>query len=1119
MTQYKIDARAGKSATPCVEGLSDIAASCRRPCVPVLRSGSTGWRAVLLGTVAAGALCIAAPRTATAGPDACTTVGNVVTCSGNQSAGIDAGPTGDFNPVPGTQLVVNNLTQDIIGFGVGGGEGIRWALGVAGTPINITTNTGSFAIRATSSGYNLADPGGDPVTLNHTGNIFAGASGISARSVGFDTGPTVAGTVSITMIGNIVSGGTGISATSEMQSGNGDASAVTVNFTGDITTNGSSAISADSVVSEGNGNAGAVTIESNGNFNGRINATSSVFGNGNSGIVDVSHQGQSGGISAQSLVGGNGNSGSVVVSNTGDIANGRINAQSIVDGVGDAAAVSITNAGNVTNSGLEIIIAAISQAKTDGDSGSVTVTSNGNLNGGGTGIVALSQAAGTGDAGGVVVSNTGNIFAARGISAASSVAAGDAGLVTVINTGNITASNQFGIDISSFAINGNTGPVRVESTGNISSANGGGILARSVANGGNAGTADVISTGDINARNNGILASSVANGAGTASAVKVTSTGNVIGGINGIFAQSQGGGGQGNIEVVINGGTVMGGTDAGVEISGGATNSLTIGANAAVSSVSGFAIVGGLGDETVNNSGVVTGNVLLGAGTDMFNNFAGALFSSGSIVELGGAGILTNAGTFAPGGIGAAPITTTLTGSFVQNAGGVFAVDVGNGTADRVNVSGTAALSGAVLPTIKGLVSASQQFTILSAAGGAANNGITVKDTLIFDYELLFPNANDMVLAVTANFTPGAGAGLTPNQRVTAAHLQSALGAGGGALGGLFGYLGNFADIASYATALDRLHAEPYLAPVKSVVLGGLGFTDSLMSCPTAASTGVNAYIAEGQCAWARMGGRVLNVDRTAANIGYEDKTWSASSGVQFALAPSWFGSAAAGYESSDIKVDNRASATGHIFHMGAGAKYISGNWQISSALTGGHARYDVIRRDVMPGVSAKGDQSLSFLSGRLRAAYVFGSENAYVKPLVDFDAVGILRGGILENGAGPVGLHVHRQTDALFSVAPAVEVGGQFAYADGTLVRPFARAGVRMFSDDELSATASFIGSPAGVPGFTVTTPLDRWMGELSAGLEVLSSDVYDARISYDGRYGENTVQHGGNVKLRAKF
>jgi len=77
----------------------------------------------------------------------------------------------------------------------------------------------------------------------------------------------------------------------------------------------------------------------------------------------------------------------------------------------------------------------------------------------------------------------------------------------------------------------------------------------------------------------------------------------------------------------------------------------------------------------------------------------------------------------------------------------------------------------------------------------------------------------------------------------------------------------------------------------------------------------------------------------------------------------------------------------------------------------------------------------------------------------------------------------------------------------------------VRLFSDDELDASATFIGTPAGVPAFTATTPLGQWMGEVSAGLEILSHDRYDARISYDGRFAERTTQHGGNIKLRARF
>jgi hypothetical protein len=54
---------------------------------------------------------------------------------------------------------------------------------------------------------------------------------------------------------------------------------------------------------------------------------------------------------------------------------------------------------------------------------------------------------------------------------------------------------------------------------------------------------------------------------------------------------------------------------------------------------------------------------------------------------------------------------------------------------------------------------------------------------------------------------------------------------------------------------------------------------------------------------------------------------------------------------------------------------------------------------------------------------------------------------------------------------------------------------------------------SRAGIPNFTVTAPLDRWMGEFSTGAELISSVCFDARLSNNGRYGESTAQHGGNT------
>ena len=68
---------------------------------------------MLLGTVAASALWLGAPRDAKAGPDDCVTAGATATCQGDQSDGITSAGATDFDPVTVTTLNVNELTDDI----------------------------------------------------------------------------------------------------------------------------------------------------------------------------------------------------------------------------------------------------------------------------------------------------------------------------------------------------------------------------------------------------------------------------------------------------------------------------------------------------------------------------------------------------------------------------------------------------------------------------------------------------------------------------------------------------------------------------------------------------------------------------------------------------------------------------------------------------------------------------------------------------------------------------------------------------------------------------------------------------------------------------------------------
>jgi hypothetical protein len=175
------------------------------------------------------------------------------------------------------------------------------------------------------------------------------------------------------------------------------------------------------------------------------------------------------------------------------------------------------------------------------------------------------------------------------------------------------------------------------------------------------------------------------------------------------------GGGPTNV-TVSSGVTVVGGT-AGVTFFAGTGNALkNFGTVENIAGVTGTAIRGFDGDETVNNFGVVTGDVVLGTGANAFNNMEGGLFNSGNTVIIGDGNLLTNHGTLSPGGANTI-LTTTLTGDFSQ-PGSELAVDLLGFNADLLAVTGDTELAGKVKPlfTLSGLGAATQWTVLTSVA-------------------------------------------------------------------------------------------------------------------------------------------------------------------------------------------------------------------------------------------------------------------------------------------------------------------------------------------------------------------------------------------------------------------
>jgi uncharacterized protein with beta-barrel porin domain len=890
---------------------------------------------------------------ATSGTVTVTSAGNIST-GGTGAGGIVAYSASAVTVTSIGNITTGGVTAD--GIQATGG-GIDGTVTVTSTG-NITTGgynarginaIGAGAVTVTSTGnittggataYGIKATGFGAVTVTSTGNITT-----AGNSIGISANSTGAGAVTVTSTGNITtSNAVGINAYSS--------GAVTVTSTGNVTTGSTGAIG---IFALGVG-AGAVTVTSTGNIGTTGSSAAGIYARGNgaeaetvtsTGNITTAGDGAFG-IRATGFA-------AVTVTSTGNIATTGASANGIyaVSLVGGA--VTVTSTGNITTAGDGAF-----GIEASANAGAVTVTSAGNITAAGNsafGIQAVSDGAGA-----VTVTSTGNIttggYNARGISAIGG------GAVAVTSAGNITAAGNSsnGIYASGFG----SGGVAVTSTGNITvggdSSNG--IIAL------NSGTGAIVVTSTGNIKTTGNYADGIfAAGAG---AVTVTSTGNITTAGSGSFGISAEGGGP--FAVTIKSGTVSGGSGsgAGVDLAGGTNNTLTN--FGTVMALSGLAILGDTGNNTVNNSGTVIGNVLLGSGTNAFNNLAGGFFDSGATVDLGAGNTLTNAGTLSPGGAGVIQ-TTALTGNLVQSATGrlVTDINIAGATSDRVNVSGTANLAGAVQVQVLNPTLGAFQQTILSAAGGTTTNGLSLLASPVLHAQLVFPNATDVVVkSAGINFlTPG----LNNNQTSLANAFNGAAQTAG--LGGpVFNFLLNgVTSVPGYNLALNQLSGEAATGTQQATFDAMNTFMGAMLDpfnrgATSAPGGSVSGYASEGDASAYAADGR----KRTAAERDAYAMFTKAPPQTFEARWNVW----AAGFGGSQTTDGNAAvgsnGATSRIAGTAVGADYLFSPDTIAGfALAGGGTNYVVGnglgsgRSDLFQaGVYARHTMGAAYIAGAL---------------------------------------------------------------------------------------------------------------------------------------------------------
>ncbi|MET1414533.1 autotransporter domain-containing protein [Roseibium sp. HPY-6] len=779
------------------------------------------------------------------------------------------------------------------------------------------------------------------------------------------------------------------------------------------------------------------------------------------GSSSITSTGASNGIDARLGVFLGNVDGNITVTSEGTVTGGRdgINADHFGNGNTTITSTGAITAG--TGNGID--------ASREGGDGAITITNTGDIDANGDGINAFLRLEGS-----VTVTSTGNITTQSGIGI--DATGGSAASTVVTSVGNITANSE-GIEASS------ENSVTVNSTGNVYSATRTGIEAEV-----DTGSATVTSSGDVTSAVGDALRIDV-NTSGT-------STVNLMSG-------------------AIDGGT---GTGSGVSFEGAAGVSNTLNNYASITAQSGLALSGENGDELINNSGTITGNVTLGAGTNTFNNLSAGVFNSGTTVTLGAGNSLTNAGNLSPGGASAVS-NTALTGDLTQTSSGTttITVDTTAGTADRIDVSGSASFNGTITPQLINLTAGQQTTTIVSASGGTVNAGLALATGPALQASLSYPNANDIVLSTSIDLAVG---GLNSNQASVANSLNTALSAGPGDTEPILSALVNGVfSMGAYQEALDQLSAEVFLNTETASLFAANDFSNLLFSCDVAGDG--STAISEGQCVWVRPHGRFTRRNDSNSTVGFQENTGGLAAGVQVEFAPSWYAGLGLGYERFSLSTNADADSDGNRFTAGATLKFQNGPFLLAAAVSGGIDSYNTDRTINFGGLDlvAASDHNVSHVTAQARAAYLLTHETWFFTPQLDVNVTHLNRGGVTESGGGGANLSVSGNSDTYVSISPAVEIGNEIELFENSLLRPYVRAGLSYYPDSDNAVAARFANAPAGTSAFTNSSDFGDVFADVAVGATAFLNEGATLKVSYDGLFSSDTQQHGFSLKGSLRF
>ncbi|MCB4767872.1 hypothetical protein LGR54_04585 [Ancylobacter sp. Lp-2] len=765
--------------------------------------------------------------------------------------------------------------------------------------------------------------------------------------------------------------------------------------------------------------------------------------------------------------------------------------------------------------------------------------------GGGGGLISVQPTAETvtanlggdmssGDGGAVTIDASNVNLSTQGVAAHGIVAqsiGGGGGYIRIADTGTTTAAAAASLTTTWDASDSNSllqgtgsgGAVTITQIGGSVTATGAGtvgILAQSLGGGGGILVSDGSIFAGSAAATSGICVDSCTGGGDVTVIANGTVSATGTNGI-GIFAQSQGTPGYNGTVAVTVDATVTGGSGtaatasqsgaAGVWIDGGnSSNTVTVASGAALATglgTSGTAILQtGDGVATVNNSGTVTGAAYLNGG--VFNN--SGTHNTGSIND----GDVANDGVLNIG-LSDEIRATRVTGDFVQTANGQLGVTIHSlaGSADSLNIDGSASIAGVIVPTAISLLPG----TVPVVTATSLTSSAQAQDSLLFDWDAE-QRGNTLTLTPHSDFTP-AGVSLNRSQFSLANYFTRAWDNADTAFATQFADMSGIDTATGYTAMLNQLSGQDIQAQSLALANSAGSILGASMSCPVFVSNGV--LLGEDNCSWAAISGRWTDQDTTRDIQGYEVDTTSYRIGAQHEIAPEWYLGGSFAYGDTSSSTDNGSWGDGYTLDGSVALKHVKGPWFFAGSLALAYGSYDSYRQITLPFASEtlKSDPSVFLAGARLRAGYEFTFDDWYVRPYADADLVYTDQPGVTETGTSIYALNVEDSSKTSVALSLMMEVGGRVTLDSGMTLRPYATVGVSYLPDNTHTFESSFVNATTDNGTFSTYVDTPEVLGRIDLGVQLYHANGFEMRFGYAADFGDSYLSQTASARLAYHF